>query len=350
MRMRSRQEKLLILIVIGAWLSVSCAATPKPGTALTAEQREDAKKQCIAKYTAAGAVGGALGGAVLGVLTGGKAQSRAAAGAVIGALAGGAMAFAVAYGHCMALYSDLQSFPEAGAGETAQKIGYTPEQGYITRIERFALDPTGVAPGGRVDLNGSYFVMGPEADKDVKVVETRTVHFFDPGANGWKELGSVDQPVTAALGTRRAEGSIELPADVPEGRYRIVMKVAANGKQDEASQELVVRRGLALGPAPRPIQAVAAAEAVAAESPAGGKTVAAPKPPRPSVESARVKNPAVSVREAATTKGRILAEVKQEEVYPVVQKVLNEEGIWYKLRLEDGAEGWVPHAAVKLED
>lgn len=348
--MRRQPEKLLILVIVGTFLSVSCAAPPKPGTALTPQQREDAKKQCIAQYTAGGAVAGALGGAVVGVLTGGKAKQRAVTGAAVGAAAGGAMAFALAYGHCMSLYSDLQSFPEAGAQETAQKIGYNPGMGYVTRIERFSLDPTGVAPGGRVDLNGSYLVMGPETNKDVKVVETRTVHYFDPAANGWKELGSVDQPVTAALGTRRAEGNIELPADVPEGRYKIVMKVAANGKEDRAEQELLVQKGLALGPAPRPLQAAVPTAAAAAAPAPGAKAVAPAQPAAAGIESLKVTSPSLSVRQEASAKGRILASVKQDEIYEVTQKALNEEGIWYKIRLDGGVEGWVQHAYVKLQE
>lgn len=243
--MRFGSARLAALATAAALLAAACATPPKPGTALTPQEREEAKKQCIAKYTAAGAAAGAVGGAVIGMLTGGRAASRAAAGAAVGALAGGALSFAMAYGHCIALYSDLQSFPEAGAAETAQKIGYSPEQGYVTRIERFEVDPTGVAPGRAVTLDGAYTIMGPDPNQDVKVVETRTVHYFDPGAKGWKELGSVDQPLTAALGTRRAAGSFELPEDVPEGRYKIVMKVAANGKEDQAARELEVKKGLA---------------------------------------------------------------------------------------------------------
>lgn len=341
--MQARSRRLLVGSVIAAFLSASCAATPKPGTALTAQQREDAKKQCISQYTAAGAAGGALGGAVLGALTGGRMATRAVTGAVVGALTGGGLAFAVAYGRCMSLYSDLQSFPEADAGDTARKIGYTPDQGYITRIERFSLDPSGVMPGGRVDLEGSYVLMAPEANQDIKIVETRSVHFFEPGPGSWKELGSVDQTVTASPGTRRTEGSIELPADVPEGRYKIVMKVAANGRQDEASQELTVRKGLAAGPAPR-IQTAALSPAAAAP---GAKALPHARPP---IESVRVIKGVVSVRQEATAKGRILAEIRQEEVYPIVQKADNEEGLWYKLRLEDGTEGWVQNAQVKLEE
>jgi hypothetical protein len=344
--MHRRPAKAFALVLIGAFLAASCAAPPKPGTALTPQQRAEAQKSCIAQYTAGGAVAGALGGAVLGALTGGKASSRMAAGAAVGALAGSALSFALAYGHCMSLYSDLRSFPEAGAQETAQKIGYTPSQGYVTRIERFGLDPAGVAPGGRVDLNGSYYVMGPGGDKEVKVVETRTLHFFDASENQWKELGSVDQPVTAALGTRRAEGNVDLPPDVPEGRYKIVMKVAANGKQDEAAQELVVQKGLALGPAPKAPAATVAAAAAAAP---GAKSVAAAKPGA-GIESARVMSQSLSVRQDPSAKGRILAAVKQDEVHAVTQKVLNEEGVWFRLRLDSGVEGWVPGANMKLQE
>jgi hypothetical protein len=78
--------------------------------------------------------------------------------------------------------------------------------------------------------------------RDVKVVETRTVSYFDPAQNAWRDLGSVDQTVTASLGTRRTEGAFDLPPDVPEGRYRIMLKVDALGRTDTASQEILVSR------------------------------------------------------------------------------------------------------------
>ena len=83
---------------------------------------------------------------------------------------------------------------------------------------------------------------GVEDVKDVKVTETRLVSYYDPAEKQWKDLGSVDQPLTAALGTRRAEGSFEMPADVPDGRYRIALKVSALGKTDTATREITVRK------------------------------------------------------------------------------------------------------------
>jgi len=97
-------------------------------------------------------------------------------------------------------------------------------------------------------MNGSYYVMAPEGEREVKVTETRALAFFDPEKNEWKDLGSVDQEVTSAIGTRRAEGNFDIPADAPEGRYRITLKVSAFGKTDQLTQNLTVEKGLAMGP------------------------------------------------------------------------------------------------------
>ncbi|MCK7504966.1 MAG: hypothetical protein MZV70_13400 [Desulfobacterales bacterium] len=86
----------------------------------------------------------------------------------------------------------LNSYPVADSGVTAERIGYAPSQGTVAKIEDFYLDPEGVAPGGKVKLNGSYYVMAPEGNREMKVTETRTVHYFDPSENQWKELGAVE--------------------------------------------------------------------------------------------------------------------------------------------------------------
>lgn len=239
--MRSHLLRTTSLILVVMLLCTSCAPLPQPGTALTDEERESAKKSCIAKYTALGAVGGGVVGLLLG------RSHHKAEGALIGAAAGGALAFALAWGHCLSLYSDLRSFPVAGAEETARRIGYSSSQGTVTRVESFSLNPSGVAPGGRVKMDGSYYVMAPEGTTEVKVVETRSLEFFDPSENQWKDLGAIDQEVTSALGTRQAEGNFDIPADAPEGLYRVTLKVAAQGKQDQSTKELTVKKGLAMG-------------------------------------------------------------------------------------------------------
>ena len=139
----------------------ACATTPPPGTALTPEERAKAQKQCIANYTAAGAATGALTGALTGILaSGGRRQTQGAlVGGAAGAVTGGALAFLSAYGYCMALFSDLNSFPVAGAQETAQKIGYTPQQGNMVKIESFILNPDGIYPGGHSEVQGEPGVL-----------------------------------------------------------------------------------------------------------------------------------------------------------------------------------------------
>ncbi len=238
--MKSKLAKSVIVLVLIAFIFSSCAPLPPPGTALTPEERSKAQKQCIARYTAVGAVGGAIVGAIVG--------KRKAESALIGAAAGGALAFAIAWGKCLSYYSDLKSYPVSGAQETAQKIRYDPSQGCVTKIKDFYLNPDKISPGGQVQMNASYYVMAPEGSKEVKVTETRVVHYYDPSAKEWKELGSVNNEITSALGTRKAEGSFELPSDIPEGSYRVALKVSAEGVEDQAMQELTVKKGLAKWP------------------------------------------------------------------------------------------------------
>jgi len=319
-------------IVLMAFILSSCAPLPPSGTALTDEERASARKTCIARYTAAGAVGGAL----IGGLLGGKGAKWEMA--AIGAAAGGALAFAIAWGHCLSVYSDLKSFPVAGARETAQKIGYTPAQGNVTKIENFSLNPDGVAPGGRVLMSGGYYVMAPEGTQEVKVTETRTLHYFDPSENKWKELGSVDNEITSALGTRRAEGNFDIPSDVPEGKYKVTLRVAAQGKEDTASEELTVKKGLAMGPA----SGSAGYQQMAYRE--GSKSI------DKKMRSVEVVSKTLNVRKEASSKSEIIANIKQGEIFQVVGDTMVEQNKWFMIRLDDGTEGWVSGKNVKVLD
>ncbi len=331
--MKSAIMRILASTLIVVFLLTSCGPLPPPGTALTLEEREEAQKSCIARYTAMGAVGGAL----VGALIGGKKWE----GALIGAAAGGALAFAIAYGKCLAMFSDLNSYPVADARETARRVGYNSAQGFVTKIESFYLDPEGVAPGGKVRLNGSYYIMAPEGTMEAKVTETRTVSYYDPSEKQWKELGSVPQEVTSALGTRRAEGSFDMPKDVPEGNYRITLTVDANGKRDQVSRDLTVKKGLAMGPSSGQdnIQTAYAADQK------GGKAVAAPK-----VATITVASKTLSLRSSPSNKSQILATLNHGEVYEVLQKTDSPNDLWYRIRLDNGVEGWVSGKNVRLQE
>lgn len=359
-RMNPRVLKVLSATLITVFLITSCGPLPPPGTALTAEERESARKTCIAKYTGLGAIGGGL----VGALVGGK---KAAAGALIGAAAGGALAFAIAWGHCLNVYSDLKSYPTADARATAQKIGYEPSKGNVTKINTFSLNPKSVAPGGRVKINGSYYVMAPEGAKEVKVTETRTVSYYDPAEKKWTELGSVDQDVTAALGTRKAEGNFDVPSDVPEGRYRITFKVAALDRTDESTKELDIKKGHAKGPtdsedvavsshkkdAEDEADQVAAAYQKKAGEREGGKSLRTAGPSAGasvSKTTAEVTSKTLNVRKEPSNKGDLLAVIKKGEVYEVLGNETVEKDKWFRLRLEDGSEGWAMGRYLKVKE
>ena len=174
--MTSKLKCFIAAVVVPIFVFTACAPLPPPGTALTPEQRSQAQRDCITQYTVVGGVGGALLGALLG---GGSDRGR---GAVIGAAAGGALAFAVAWGQCLQQYSDLKSFPVADARQTAQQVGYDPSRGSEIKIQSFSIDPNSLAPGSEMKLNGSYYVMAPEGQKEVKVTETRAVQYLRSGA------------------------------------------------------------------------------------------------------------------------------------------------------------------------
>ncbi|MBF0525291.1 MAG: hypothetical protein HQK56_09370 [Deltaproteobacteria bacterium] len=234
--MRPAHLKAVVVFVLLTFMLASCAPLPPPGTPLTAEDRRAAQNSCMAQYTAVGAAGGALLGAVIG-------GRHALGGALAGAAVGGTLAFALAWGHCLSMYSNLNSYPMADARQTAQKIRYIPTQGNLTKIESFTINPVDIGPGGTVSLTASYYIMAPEGIGDIAVIETRSLFFLDISDNKWKDLGTVSQEITTAPGTRMANGLFDIPQDAPDGRYAITLKVAALDREDSSTQYLNVRRG-----------------------------------------------------------------------------------------------------------
>lgn len=238
--MKKNRVRLYAIALIGVFFLYSCASMlPNPDDIKTEEDRIRARSQCIALHT----VGGALGGALIGGLIGGDWK-----GAGIGAAIGGGIGFAYAWGKCLSLYSTLKSQPAAGYQETARKVGYNQSQGEVVKIQSFNVSPASVGQGGSVKLNGSYYVMAPPDRTEIKVTETRIVKYFDPSKNEFVDLGQVDQQVTAAPGTRTADGNFDIPKDVPEGRYKIAFIVNAEGKSDMIERELTVRKATTFVP------------------------------------------------------------------------------------------------------
>ncbi|MCX5812159.1 MAG: hypothetical protein NT178_06395 [Proteobacteria bacterium] len=235
--MKLKHIKILTMIVTFIFMLSSCASMlPAPDQITSEEDLVIARNKCFAMYT--------VGGAAIGALVGGLVKGDWK-GAGVGAAAGGAIGFAYAWGKCLSLYSTLKSQPVADYNTTAQRTKYNPSQGDVVKIEGFNINPTSVPQGGAANLNGSYYVMAPEGAKEMKVTETRTVKYFDPQKKEFVELGQVDQEITAAPGSRKADGKFDVPKDVPEGRYRIAFKVSASGKEDVIEKEMLVQKAKA---------------------------------------------------------------------------------------------------------
>lgn len=332
----SKFMRLCSLVVLVIFVLTSCGPMPQPGTALTDEERRAAQQNCIARYSVGGAVGGALVGALLG------GSGSRGIGAAVGAVAGGALAFALAYGHCMSLYSDLRSYPVAGAQETARRINYNPSQGNVIKIDNFYLNPDGVSPGGKVQMGGSYYVMAAEGTKDIKVKETRSLEFFDSSSNEWKQLGAIDNEIVAGLGTRSAEGFFEMPNEMAEGNYRITFKISGEGLEDAQTRNLTVRKGLAMGPSSQQ----PTSQYIQTANVPGVKAVE----PTVKRQTAVIKPTMLTVKENPSVKAKNIATVKQFDLFDVIESKKSEGEFWHKIDLRDGKAGWVQDKNVNLKE
>lgn len=243
------------ILLMASFLLSSCATLPPPGTALTPEEREKAKSSCIRQYVASSAVGGALVGAALGALIGAAggggrgAGIGAAAGAGFGAIAATLISYAKAWNHCMAAFSDLNTYPVADYKATAQAINYKPEQGNVVELRKLAINPQKAQPGSTLNLTGEYVVMNPD-DKaqDIKVTIERGVSPFDQEKNAYippSRYEKTEKVIDAASRTNKLDGKFDLPQDVPDGQYKFMVKVTALDKTVEDGVPVIVNKGIA---------------------------------------------------------------------------------------------------------
>lgn len=190
-------RKSICAVVVGALVSAllyGCAGT-------TQAVRENPK-------TTIGAGTGVVGGAVVGGLIGGKR------GAVIGGLLGGLTGGAI--GH----YLDQQ---EKSLAQASKDHAYSPSQGTRLKIEKVRANPSVLGPGETVNINLTYAVLTPSADRQVLVKETREIL-----ANG-STVGRSSVEIGREGGTWRSTVPVTLPANAPPGNYRIVASVESTG-------------------------------------------------------------------------------------------------------------------------
>lgn len=177
--------------------------------------------------------GGALGGAAIGALLDqGNAVRGALLGALTGAIAGGASCFAIA---------KFSSSPLKDYQQTQQETGYTPAQGTVVRVDSFTVDPTIVGPGQKLTFSGEYYVMTPDQNADLPVVENMVVSFYDEKTQQWREFGRAQNPVTVKPGKRRLNpAEITAPREPPAPRIQVALQVSYDKVSDQRSREVVM--------------------------------------------------------------------------------------------------------------
>jgi hypothetical protein len=211
--------------------------------------------------TAICAGGGALVGATAGALIDTKDPLR---GALIGLLGGGAVAGTA----CFAV-AKFSSWQIKDYQQTQQATGYEPAQGTVVRVDSLIVEPTTVSPGQRLTFGAEYYVMTPEQEADLTVVERMIVSFYDERVNQWRELGRTQSEITMKPGTRRITPSaINTPANPLGQSYQIALQVEHDKVTDYKSQDISMAppEAVALGNAAGVVVEVTAQEVDLAKS------------------------------------------------------------------------------------
>lgn len=287
--------RLIVILLIITLISAGCAGmSPRTKAAL---------------YCGAG-------GAIIGALLGALIDKNRARGAAIGAGTGAALGAGACF--VIASYTNKEV---ADYQRTKQQIKYQPSSGNVVRITEFSLTPKVVRPSESLAFSAQYYVMTPNPDKDITVIETRTIRVYDKESATYKELGQSTDQIIMKPGTRRGDGTINLHNSTPEGQYVIALKVGLNGNRAEREYPLTVAAGAPI------YQAQEGNKGVTGESPTGKYFVV----------SANKAN----LRSGPGTNFQVLNEISKGERYPILETVQNQGGSWYRIRLEDGREGWI---------
>jgi len=245
-------QPFILLLLVSFALS-SCAPLPPPGTPMSPDDRKAAQAGCIAAHTAGGALLGALAGAAIGGILG--SWSAVGTAAAIGAAAGGVAGFAYAWGHCLSLYTEVESVQISDYSETAEKVKYQPDQGAVVKIEKSNLNPSPVAPGEAVNFGAQYYVLAPEGAKEIKVTECGTFFIKTPCGN--KLLGSESREITTEPGGRTTNHTFEIPDKMEPGQYVFVFEVSYQDQKAKSEDELVIQMKQAYLPGSRDAAQVA---------------------------------------------------------------------------------------------
>lgn len=349
--------------IIVTWILIIAFSLSGCATMQTGSNEGSSPTACIIAHTA----GGALLGGVAGAIIGGRR------GAITGALIGGSAGFAYAWGKCFASFSTVKSQQIKDYDETAREIGYSPQDGITAKITEYSLDPSVVNPGVTVKFNANYYVMAPLEQKDISVTETRILKKYDEKKMQFIELGKVEETITVAPGSRKADGKIDIYEKVEEGKYMIAFMVTSGGKTDIAEMPLTITKDKAVLEKFRQETSgnvsanIARSQEgrpdtpVTKETSNGGTTLttASIKEIPSSADGEKTIQPVqektleifalkVNLRENPDTKSKIIATAVKGEKYPLIETKTIKGEKWYQIRLDDGKTPWLIGTAAKV--
>ena len=169
------------------------------------------------------AVGGATGAIAGGILAHSGAKTETAIlGGLAGALVGGLI------GH----YAyDAKKSRE----ETAQKYNYQSSMGTMIRIEDVSLTPSTVKPGGKVNLQVTYAVLGASPDSEINITEVREIK------QAGELVGKPEVNIIRGGGTYSSTVPLFLPANAKTGTYSVITTVQSQTAKDSREMFFTVK-------------------------------------------------------------------------------------------------------------
>jgi hypothetical protein len=303
--------------------------------------------------SAVGALAGGLAGAALDRQNPGR-------GAIIGITAGALLGAAAGWGVGAYRAKQIRTRDEA-----VKTIGYTPRQGVVATIEDPVALPQPAKPGSRLTFQAGYTVLAPAEGPEIAVRESGAIYFNEQLLN---ELPQKER--RRPQGTDQVQFELTVPRDAAEGAYTILIAVEPllpNAPRALARSQFMVRSTampLALATAsaepagPATVQRMnfpttlpAAPRAVAPEPVAATRAVppepiAATRAPAIGPEILRVKAESANIREGASPRFPIVARAPQGAIFTVLETTGPPTARWYRVKLENGNEGWIAGSAV----
>src|SRR5262249_28364371 len=108
--------------------------------------------------------------------------------------------------------------------QTAERLGYRPEEGSIVRIEQLKATPSSLKAADTLTVSGQYVVLGPDPNAPLTFRAHHEVLFV---GQSWRRFS---REITVPQGTYKLELPWRVPPDAAEGPYGFLVQVEMSGR------------------------------------------------------------------------------------------------------------------------